>query len=212
MDLCLQLRVEGGQRHLYGGGRARFLSTLERLLSQGPPLPCRKQPSCLHSTSPHGHSAWRALRKPAKSNRRSEEGTLPSTSFQAVRTRALTQGPARHVARKPSALAVAPILAGDTPAGKHHQPLNAHHQQRTSQGWALPRRARGQLSHQGYVRGARPAPEPPQLGGVHVVPDSAEALAQAEGGQADLELTACHGVCPALSPPGLPAPASRACG
>lgn len=141
-----------------------------------------------------------------------KKGHSPPPVSKQCRTRALTQGPVRHVARKPSPLAVVPILAGDTPTGKHHQPLNAHHQERTSRGWTLPRRARGQLSHQVYVHGARPAPEPPQLGRVHVVPGSAEALAQAQGGQADLEQTACPWVCPALSPPGLPAPASKACG
>lgn len=52
------------------------------------------------------------------------------------------------------------------------------------------------------------------LGRVHVVSHSAEALAQAEGGQVDLEQTVSHGIMAytsALSPTGFPAPASGAC-
>lgn len=76
-----------------------------------------------------------------------KKGHSPPPVSKQCRTRVLTQGPVRHVARKPSPLAVEPILAGDTPTGKHHQLLNAHHQEKASQGWTLPRRARGQLSH-----------------------------------------------------------------
>lgn len=73
---------------------------------------------------------------------------LPSPGFQVVQDESTCRGPdGAHGKEALPSWALAPILAGGTLTAKDHQPPSAHHQERTHQGWTLPRRAKRQMSH-----------------------------------------------------------------